>query len=154
MRNVTRLWIKSPFQSTTAASPPDVRQGYALPVALPFTSGLCPRFGLRPKVPGPKAEPGAQPQLIFLKLTARHSLASHRAAKPGRAMTSDLCAKRRASCERVRQQMLETMTNESNEALDKESISISDCGFVPKFQGQRPNRGTAPTDFFEIDGKA
>ena len=44
-----------------AAWPPDVRQGYALPVALPFKSGLCPRFGLRPKVPGPKAEPGHSP---------------------------------------------------------------------------------------------
>src|SRR6185369_1536351 len=43
------------------ASPPDVRQGSALPA----TFGLCPWFGLGPQDLGPKAAPGAQPTLLI-----------------------------------------------------------------------------------------
>ena len=60
------------------ASPPDVRQGYALPVEPLFIEGSALRLD------GPKAEPGAQPQIYLTSVTARHSLASHRAAKPER----------------------------------------------------------------------
>jgi len=49
------------LDSSAAAPPPDVRRGYASPLDLDFTNGLCPRCGLCPNLYGPKAEPGAQP---------------------------------------------------------------------------------------------
>jgi len=48
----------------TPASPPDVRQGSALPVNLLFNSGLCPRFGLRPlNFLGQRPDRGHSPNL-------------------------------------------------------------------------------------------
>src|ERR1043166_6417047 len=49
------------FIQTTAASPPHVRQGYALPVVFFFNSGLGPRFGLCPNVPGQRPNRGHSP---------------------------------------------------------------------------------------------
>jgi hypothetical protein len=44
---------------TVAALPPDLRRGYASPLARSKQMGLRPWSGLRPKVFGPKAERGA-----------------------------------------------------------------------------------------------
>ena len=52
------FWIK------TAASPPDVRQGYALPDILILTIGLCPWFGLSPKLPAKGRTGGTAPDFI------------------------------------------------------------------------------------------
>ena len=38
-----------------AASPPDVRQGYALPAGFKRFLGLCPRYGLWPEISRGKA---------------------------------------------------------------------------------------------------
>src|SRR5690348_17907765 len=51
---VARLCTKSPFDINVPASPPDVRQGYALPDAYKnIGPGLRPRFGLCPNHSGP-----------------------------------------------------------------------------------------------------
>jgi hypothetical protein len=61
----------------SAASPPDVRRGYAAPKALSFVE-LRPSFGPRPKTLG-KAR------------TKGEALAAHQAAKPQRSGKYFLC---------------------------------------------------------------
>jgi len=73
---------KVSFTFVVAASPPDVRRGYASPFNLRLRTGCAPGSGFAPGVYGPKAEPGAQPHQPSVTVTARQSLASHRAAKP------------------------------------------------------------------------
>jgi hypothetical protein len=71
-RRIISLHAASPFDCTPpvhlshlAASPPDVRQGYALPVAFPFHGGLGPRFGLRPNFLGQRPNRGHSPKNLF-----------------------------------------------------------------------------------------
>jgi len=66
---------------STPALPPDVRRGYASPFDLSFRNGLRPRFGLCPKIMGQRPNHGPSPKSWGVP-AARHSLASHRAAKP------------------------------------------------------------------------
>ena len=72
-----------------AASPPDVRLGYALPVGCAQILGCAPGPGYALSVfVRPEAGRGAQPQDGEL-LSARRSPAAHQAAKPLEARTQD-----------------------------------------------------------------
>ena len=75
------LHEKSFFGRVDAATPPDVRRGYAAPSKFFIESGLGPRSGLWPKNAGRSPNRGHSPNIIR-ELTARHSRASHPAAKP------------------------------------------------------------------------
>jgi len=67
-----------------AASPPDVRRGYASPFRLWITKGCALGSGFAPEVLcGQRPNQGPSPNLSET-LTARQSLASHPAAKPQR----------------------------------------------------------------------
>jgi len=71
------------LDSSAPASPSDVRRGFASPFILEIRNGLCPRFGLCPSLEAKGRTKGAA-QNPGGTLTARQSLASHRAAKPER----------------------------------------------------------------------
>jgi hypothetical protein len=78
-----------PSATTGAASPPDVRRGYAPPVAASISLELCPWFGLSPSCAG-RARTRGIAQLLFMFPPAGHSPASQPAAKPRRRVfTSD-----------------------------------------------------------------
>ena len=86
--------------------------------------------------------------MFFRKLTARHSLASHRAAKPGRAMTSDFCLKGRAVVLMSEAaNASDDDVNERDDAFDKEPISINDCGFAARCEARLRLAGSPP--FYE-----
>jgi hypothetical protein len=78
-----------PSAPTGAASPPDVRRGYAPPVATSISLELCPWFGLSPSCAG-RARTRGIAQLLLMFPPAGHSPASHPAAKPRRrVLTND-----------------------------------------------------------------
>ena len=67
--------------SVAPASPPDVRQGCALPFSFLMSLGYALVRAL-PLALAPKAESGHSPTSFFSKPPAGQSPASHRAAKP------------------------------------------------------------------------
>jgi hypothetical protein len=86
-----RLKNQEPIKNlapSAAASPPDVRRGFA-PPSSPACEWAVPLVRALPYVLGQRPNRGRSPNLMKF-FTARHSLASHPAAKPQRGEPSSM----------------------------------------------------------------
>src|SRR6185295_6353882 len=96
-----------------------------------FSIGLCPRFGLCPKDLWAKGRTGGlAPNIYFKSLTARHSLASHQAAKPERRVlrsrSEERSEARTKSAQKPERRALRSRSEERSEAGAK-SAQMTFC---------------------------
>src|ERR1041385_707302 len=90
-RGDERLCTKSHLSFQAPASPPDVRQGYALPVAVKKPLGLCPWFGLWPRSLGQSPNQVRSPVALVRVHRQGYALPHIGAAKPVRMTTKIFC---------------------------------------------------------------
>src|ERR1051325_10305971 len=85
--NYEQLCTKSHLSFQGPASPPDVRQGWALPEAAKKPRGLCPGFGLWPRSLGQSPNQGHSPVALVRVPRQGRALPHIGAAKPWRGAT-------------------------------------------------------------------